>query len=429
MPEPSDRLDSWKAIAEYLQRDERTLRRWEKQGLPVRRVAGSAGHSVFAYKSEIDAWLTRRPAPAPVVPEPPRQAPRTRSLVWLRPAIAFVLLLAVALSWQMLAPDATGQVARATVSQTALVAYDDRGHETWRFDFPAEVLTLLSESASESVQIARTAPEGVYALTSYVARRQDSVHGAGALRFFSLDGRLLQSFMFDDRWTFSDGRTYDAPWALTDFRVNDHYGRRVAVAAHHMEWWPSVITLLDAHGQRRGTFVHSGWIETLRWLDGERIAASGFSNARDGGALVVLDAQRLDGRSPEDPGGDFACTGCPDGAPLFYAVFPRTELNRITGSGFNRAWVSLVGDELLIRTSELDRPDGLGPLTDVIYTFSRDLRFVEARFSDRYWDRHRQLELEGRLSHSRAQCPDRDGPPPIQVWTPALGWHTHTPAR
>ena len=37
----TDRLDSWKAIAEYLQRTERTVRRWEQElGLPVRRVSG-----------------------------------------------------------------------------------------------------------------------------------------------------------------------------------------------------------------------------------------------------------------------------------------------------------------------------------------------------------------------------------------------------
>ena len=55
---PPDRLDSWKAISEYLGRDIRTLQRWETQGLPIRRVAGRGrGGSVFAYQSEIDVWL------------------------------------------------------------------------------------------------------------------------------------------------------------------------------------------------------------------------------------------------------------------------------------------------------------------------------------------------------------------------------------
>ncbi len=70
-PRPADdRLDSWKEIALYLNRDVRTVRRWEKdQALPVRRHQHQKGASVFAYKSEIDSWrqnererLTETPA-------------------------------------------------------------------------------------------------------------------------------------------------------------------------------------------------------------------------------------------------------------------------------------------------------------------------------------------------------------------------------
>jgi hypothetical protein len=37
------RLDSWKEIAAFFRRDERTVKRWEKdRGLPVHRLQGSA---------------------------------------------------------------------------------------------------------------------------------------------------------------------------------------------------------------------------------------------------------------------------------------------------------------------------------------------------------------------------------------------------
>jgi len=55
-PPPSRRLDSWKEIATYLKRDESTVRRWEKEGLPVHRRAHKRKASVYAYESEIDAW-------------------------------------------------------------------------------------------------------------------------------------------------------------------------------------------------------------------------------------------------------------------------------------------------------------------------------------------------------------------------------------
>ncbi|HUV12806.1 MAG TPA: hypothetical protein VMY18_04125, partial [Acidobacteriota bacterium] len=54
-------LQSWKEIAAYLERGERTARRWEKgAGLPVRRHGDGKGSSVYAYPSELDTWRAAR---------------------------------------------------------------------------------------------------------------------------------------------------------------------------------------------------------------------------------------------------------------------------------------------------------------------------------------------------------------------------------
>ena len=56
-----ERLDSWKEIAAYLGRSVRTVQRWEREsGLPVRRVkSAKESGSVYAFRSELDAWLER----------------------------------------------------------------------------------------------------------------------------------------------------------------------------------------------------------------------------------------------------------------------------------------------------------------------------------------------------------------------------------
>ncbi|HTC67574.1 MAG TPA: hypothetical protein VK685_10595 [Candidatus Acidoferrum sp.] len=56
--EPSSevRLNSWKEIAAYLKCSERTVRRWEEEGLPVHRHPHKAKAAIYAYKAEIDAW-------------------------------------------------------------------------------------------------------------------------------------------------------------------------------------------------------------------------------------------------------------------------------------------------------------------------------------------------------------------------------------
>lgn len=70
--ERRDRLNSWKAIAAYLDRSVRTVRRWEAgEGLPVHRHMHASQGSVFAFADEIDKWLARRSqSPAMPAPEP-----------------------------------------------------------------------------------------------------------------------------------------------------------------------------------------------------------------------------------------------------------------------------------------------------------------------------------------------------------------------
>lgn len=55
-------LDGWKEIAGYLGKEPRTCLRWEKtHGLPVHRMdTGSPRSKVFAFKTEIDDWLSSR---------------------------------------------------------------------------------------------------------------------------------------------------------------------------------------------------------------------------------------------------------------------------------------------------------------------------------------------------------------------------------
>jgi tetratricopeptide (TPR) repeat protein len=58
-PKSERALVSWKEIASFLNRGERTVKRWEtERGLPVRRVPGGERGSVYAYPSELNAWLS-----------------------------------------------------------------------------------------------------------------------------------------------------------------------------------------------------------------------------------------------------------------------------------------------------------------------------------------------------------------------------------
>jgi tetratricopeptide (TPR) repeat protein len=56
-PPGNRRLDSWKEIASFFDRDERTVRRWEKErDLPVRRLPGLRG-GVYAFTDDLSQWM------------------------------------------------------------------------------------------------------------------------------------------------------------------------------------------------------------------------------------------------------------------------------------------------------------------------------------------------------------------------------------
>ena len=112
-----DRLDSWKKIASYLKRDVSTVQRWERrEAMPVHRHLHDKLGSVFAFRSELDAWWeSRRPRLAqessgegePTAPSPggvadaaPTTAPRAPPIrLALLALTAGVALGAAALVW------------------------------------------------------------------------------------------------------------------------------------------------------------------------------------------------------------------------------------------------------------------------------------------------------------------------------------------
>jgi tetratricopeptide (TPR) repeat protein len=95
------RLESWKEIAAYLRRSERTVMRWEtERGLPVKRVPGLDKSRVYAEIAELEAWRRGEPAPPEVLPEldpePRPVAPRHRAQPRMIAAAVALTAIAVA---------------------------------------------------------------------------------------------------------------------------------------------------------------------------------------------------------------------------------------------------------------------------------------------------------------------------------------------
>jgi len=113
----ADRLDSWKEIAAYLGREVRTVQGWEKlEALPVHRHQHGRQGSVYAFKTELDAWRDSRresPEPAAVIVEPaPRSGLRVPIVI---SGICIVAVIAGAVGWFSRRPVIVGDVPQSVV--------------------------------------------------------------------------------------------------------------------------------------------------------------------------------------------------------------------------------------------------------------------------------------------------------------------------
>jgi Tol biopolymer transport system component len=106
--QPEDRLDSWKEIAAYLKRDVTTVQRWEKrEGMPVHRHLHDRMGSVYASRTDLDAWMRSRNlrtgqgsgnndvSPDPPVTDPPVTPPRAAKPAFLAGWALVLALVAV----------------------------------------------------------------------------------------------------------------------------------------------------------------------------------------------------------------------------------------------------------------------------------------------------------------------------------------------
>lgn len=93
---PDKRLDSWKEIAVYVDRDVTTVQRWEKrEGMPVHRHVHAKRGSVYALTGELDAWMRSRRVPVDDAETAAGAAPRPADMARKLPGNRLGLTLAV----------------------------------------------------------------------------------------------------------------------------------------------------------------------------------------------------------------------------------------------------------------------------------------------------------------------------------------------
>jgi hypothetical protein len=485
----SRRLDSWKEIADYLDRDIRTVIRWEKtKELPVHRVPGGQRQSVFAYTAEIDGWLHGRaldsqeevavpengsrigtsgsngkslqiapatasadsrhlPEAAGAAAEIPQEAipalPALRPAAkapWVTAAIIAVLAALVAGAGWWLA-HRPGAPVRVSLAGKRLIAWDNQNQAAWQYEFPQPV-ELRRVPGSDSVLFADLSGDGsreILVLLDLILENATPTHPLplepgkfpqSALYCFSENGRLLWKYQPDLKLSFA-GHSFEGPWHTTDMILTPAgRGRAVWMSFGHHTWWPNYVVRLDALRGSTLALVNSGAVLTLGYLKnttGGYVLAAGMNNGYNSAMLAVLGENAAPAASPQEPNTPYLYDGTHD-PPYRYFLLPRSELFQLGGNSFHLA-TSLViePDRFQVHTFEGRDPNGNGRYLEGFYEFTKDFDLVSASLGDAYWELHRQMEKQGKIHHAAAQCPDRLMAKRVLELLPDFGWVTPKP--
>ncbi len=354
-PQGGPALESWKEIAAYLNRDERTARRWEKEeGMPIHRHHHRSRAGVYAYPGELDAWGASRGS-----------VPRNSSApLWQRPgsspAFALVLLLSLISvgNGPRFGPSEAkaGDGSAMVVRQAVPTSFDDYyggpsadGRYVTFVDHETGNVGLRDLTSGEQRLLTDAGPES----TEYASHMAE----------ISPDGtRVAFAWQNEDR--FADLRLVNVDG--TGLRVVYRNPEFQYVAAR--AWLPDGKRILCGFGASDGTFkigwvaVADGSAQVIKSLDwgyafGMSISPDGafvaydFPAARDAAQrdvfLLAIDGTR-EVRLIEHPANDSVLGWTPDGNSVLFAS------NRTGSTG---VWKIGVAEGRPTGVPELVRPD------------------------------------------------------------------------
>jgi excisionase family DNA binding protein len=436
-PPNERRLDSWKEIAAYLGRHERTVIRWEKKKrLPVHRVPGGERQAVFAYTAELDAWLKQEElgeggaVPQGLERDASRQPAKTRYYA-LAGVVAAGMLLFALLGLRSRDAASSELPVRVGFTLNAVQAFDGANQLLWTHTFPG----LLQPAALDDVRplsdfsyIGDFRGKGdreVLVIAPFYPGQKAGEATRTEVDLFSSRGELLWSYVPQGRFQF--GRhEIDGPWVGTAFFVSPRAGKEQIWAAFGQAVWANafVVSLDAATGKDTLRFVNTGVIHALNEVttpQGRFLLAGGFNNEPDTGSLAVINEAKTFAVSPQSEGTRHKCVSCETGDPDYYFEFPRSEINeleQIHEDGVIE--VNVKGEQIEVRKKEMDR--SAGPDTLYLLRADQGMRPFSVRFDSTYDMLHRKLETDGKLDHTLENCPERLNPRPIRMWTPAGGW-------
>jgi hypothetical protein len=426
-----DTLNGWKEIAAYIGKSVRSVQRWERElALPVHRIpTAEGGQIVYARRAEIDAWRASLDAPsaADIDPAPsserdaagapgPRALARNRVAAWAA-FVAVTIIVAAVIGFRA-APRFVGHPARFEFDGKDLVAITEGGWIVWRHSF--DRLVQFPSTSSRRIMTRQVERSEEAIVPVRFAAGSNQMMETDAVYAFRDDGSVIWKVQPTVRLA-DDTQTFTGPWHVYDVVASPAAGpKRVWIAYSHNTWWPAFVVEVAPDGRQRIVYVQAGRIYSIGLFATPTqtfLAVGGTVNEYRGASLALLGVDDPPSQSVRTAQTGLTCAECPVTAtPRAFFVLPRSELSRTIARP--SGWIShidQIGGNLVFSTDEGFLEGAIGVITPTLSVTRYD-------WSDRYWEMHRTLEEQGRISHMAGDCPERNAPVDIRTWSAAAGW-------
>jgi hypothetical protein len=399
------KLDTWKEISDYLNRDVRTVQRWEARlGLPVHRLDSSPRSRVFSYTDEIDRWMEKSLGSAPKKDNPEIRKKPALGIVL---AAFFIPALVVGLIW-------VGKTEKNTTSSfsgpvdfqlsgSKLSVLNTKGRPIWSHVFDTDKLE------NEAHYKVRFQEKKCFDYSFYLPCIMfKDLNGDGNLETLfamqtldnSLDNRMICFGPEGDiLWEFDAESTSEKEndassegYRISGFDAVDIDGNgtvEILILANHLKDFSGRAVFLNGTGEKIGIYENSGHFEdyVMADIDGDssnEILLAGLNTDWGQPCLAVLDHTCLNGFSPpanfeEGETDESSSSG------KYYILMPIHSVCTICGArnGVKKILLS-------------DNPDQMLTLSDLVeYTFNSRLELTDISFSHRFLLEYQDMKKNG----------------------------------
>lgn len=434
-------LNGWKEIAVALGRSVRTVQRWERDlGLPVHRITTpEGGQIIYSTRREIDHWRKEHAAQATspendvasadngVEKESPAVTPAG---IWIpRWALVTAILsmfAAATVAVVVAVRPARGVPTIFEFEGDRILAFTEGGRRLWTHSFGRPVrhpatsrrrgitADLDADGRPEVIVPIRFGAQAPVSPSSAASAESDVIVA------FRVNGRVM--WQVQPNVTVTDGqRDFTGPWQAQDVVAGeDGHSGRLWVAFAHNTWRPSFVLEIDRTGRSLMRYLQAGRLYSVSYwprTTGGVLAAGGTINEYSTASLAIVNIDSAPAHSPQNVEPQLSCGDCPKGPPAAFVLFANSEVTRAIPRPYG--WVTATrtdGERLRVAID-----DGRGGQGTVAF-LSPELRVVELDRTDHYWQLHRVLEEEGRISHSVDRCPERAQEKEVRYWSIADGW-------